>query len=123
MKFVLALLGAASAIRFNPTDYIVPTNPNQNPAGVGNPNANSVPNGQPSFNVNYPNPHQAAGFCLYNSSQRVIYGSNTCTHGSRACRSEAEREHQGNAHDSTTRKSCNPTQPVDATATNPDGTF
>ena len=123
MKFVLALLGAVSAIKFahNPTDYVVPTNPNL--GGTGNPNAASIPNGQPSFNTNYPNPHQAAGFCLFNTSQQIIYGSNTCTHGSRACRSAAEKEHQGNAYDSKSRKSCDASKTVDAAATNSDGSF
>ena len=55
MKFVLALLGAVAAIKIqeNPTGYIVPTNPNQ--GGAGNPNAQSIPNGEQSYNVHYPN--------------------------------------------------------------------
>ncbi len=122
MKF-FALLGAASAIRINPTGYIVPTNPNQNGGGVGNANAPSIPNGEPSYNTNYPNPHQAAGFCLFNTSQQIIYGSNTCTNGSRACRSEHEKAHQGNQHDGKGRKSCDPSKDVDAAAANPDGSF
>ena len=55
MKFVIALLGAVAAIKIqeNPTGYIVPTNPNQ--GGAGNPNAQSIPNGEQSYNVHYPN--------------------------------------------------------------------